>query len=69
MQGSSIRSALGPVTVSVLESLSGLALPSRTAEAWLGLSLVGAVVLALLAGVYPVWRMNRLDAVRAVRTG
>ena len=31
--------------------------------------LAGALVLALVAGVYPIWRMNRMDAVRSVRTG
>ncbi len=25
--------------------------------------------LTLLAGLYPIWRMNRFDAIRAVRTG
>ena len=29
----------------------------------------GALAVTALAGIYPIWRMNRLDAVRAVRTG
>jgi ABC-type lipoprotein release transport system permease subunit len=31
--------------------------------------LVGAIVIAVAAALYPVYRMNRFDAVRAVRTG
>jgi ABC-type lipoprotein release transport system permease subunit len=30
---------------------------------------VGAVLVALASAVYPIWRMNRADAVAAVRTG
>ena len=41
----------------------------RSAGALMPFALIGALVLALSAGLYPIWRMNRLDAVRAVRTG
>ena len=53
----------------VLDTLSGLELPLRTAGAWLAWVPLGALLLTLLAGLYPIWRMNRLDAVAAVRTG
>jgi len=64
-----VGSGLTPVLVSSLRVLSGLPLPYRSAQAFLAFSLVGAVLLALAAGLYPIWRMNRFDAVRAVRTG
>ena len=64
-----VGAGLTPVLVVALRALSGLALPLRSAGPWLWIALASAVVLALLAGAYPIWRMNRFDAVRAVRTG
>ncbi len=60
---------LVPIVVSSLRVLSGLELPLpgfSPSFLWVAL---GAVVLALLAGIYPIWRMNRSPAVRAVRGG
>jgi putative ABC transport system permease protein len=64
-----LGAGLTPVIVRALEALSGLPLPLRSAGAWLGACVAGALLLTLLAGIYPTWRMNRLDPVRAVRTG
>ena len=64
-----VGSGLTPVLVSALRVLSDLPLPMRGAGPFLALSLLGALALAIVAGLYPIWRMNRLDAVRAVRTG
>jgi putative ABC transport system permease protein len=60
---------LTPVLVSALRLLSGLELPLRTGGPWLAFALLGAMLLTVLAALYPVWRANRMDAVRAVRTG
>ncbi len=62
-------SALTPIVVKALRMMSGLPLPHRSAGPYLAWCLLGALVVTALAGVYPIWRMNRLDAVRAVRTG
>jgi len=64
-----LGSLLSPFIVEALQVISGLPLPQRGSGvnalwAWLG-----AVGVSLLAGVYPVWRMNRADAIAAVRTG
>ncbi len=67
--GCLVGAGLSPVLVSALRALSGLALPFRTAGVELAVGGLGAVMLALLAGLYPIFRMNRVDAVRAVRTG
>ncbi len=68
--GLAVGSALTPVVVSSLRVLSGLDLPMRWVGFVLGTAfLLGAVVLALVAGLYPIRRMRRMDAVRAVRTG
>ncbi|MEM7518211.1 MAG: ABC transporter permease, partial [Planctomycetota bacterium] len=63
--------ALTPLVISALQALSGLPLPLRLASGpfFLPACLLGAVLLCLLAGLYPAWRMNRMDAVRAVRAG
>jgi len=60
---------LTPVLVAALRVLSGLQLPFRTGGAWVAFALGSAVLLTVLAGLYPVWRAQRMDAVRAVRTG
>ena len=67
--GTALGAALTPLIVRVIDALSGLAMPLRTAGPWLVAVPVGAVLLAVLSGLYPIWRMNRLDAVAAVRTG
>ncbi len=60
---------LTPLLVATLRALSGLDLPLRTGGPWLAFALSAALALTVLAGLYPVWRANRMDAVRAVRTG
>lgn len=67
--GTALGAGLTPVIVRALEGLSGLELPHAGAGAWLALVPIGAVVVALLAAVYPILRMRRMDAVAAVRTG
>jgi len=67
--GVALGSALGPVVVGALEDVAGLTLPQRSAGPWIVLAALGSVGLTVLAGLYPIWRMNRFDAVRAVRTG
>lgn len=67
--GLAVGGALTPVIVEALQVISDLPLPHRSAGAYLGLCLGGALLVTVVAGVYPIWRMNRLDAVRAVRTG
>lgn len=67
--GSLVGLGLTPVLVIALRVLSGLDLPLRTAGPWVPFAIVAALVLTLAAALYPVWRSNRMDAVRAVRTG
>ena len=47
----------------------GLDLPLRSAGPWTLFACAAAVAVTLGAALYPVWRSNRMDAVRAVRTG
>lgn len=65
--GTGLGAALTPVIVRSLESLSGLELPHVGPGPWLWIVPVGAVVVAVLAAVYPIARMNRTNAVGAVR--
>ena len=67
--GLALGTALVPVVVKALRVLSGLDLPQpgTTLSTW-GAPLA-AVALALAAGLYPILRMQRMDPVRAVRTG
>jgi putative ABC transport system permease protein len=67
--GTALGALFTPVIVRALEGLSGLDLPERTAGPWLWICPLGALVLALLASLYPIRRMNRTSAVAAVRTG
>jgi len=60
---------LTPLLVASLSVLSGLDLPLRTGGAWLVFACAASLAITVLAGLYPVWRANRMDAVRAVRTG
>ena len=64
-----LGSLLSPFIVEALQVISGLPLPQRGAGVHALWGWLGAVAVALLAGVYPVWRMNRADAIAAVRTG
>lgn len=65
--GTLMGAALGPVIVRALEALSGLDLPDVLAVRWLVAMPLASIALALLAIVYPILRMNRTDAVAAVR--
>ncbi len=65
--GTALGAALTPVIVRSLEALSGLDLPDVGPGAWTWIVPTGAVVLALFAALYPIARMNRTDAVSAVR--
>ena len=67
--GAAVGLGLTPVLVTALRLLSGLDLPLRTAGPWALFALLFALVVTLAAGLVPVWRTRRLDAVRAVRTG
>ena len=65
-----LGSVLTPVIVRALEVLSGLALPQRFAgPGLLTAFLLGALGITALAGLYPIWRMGRMDPVSAVRSG
>jgi putative ABC transport system permease protein len=65
--GTLLGAALAPVIVRALEALSGLDLPDMSAGSWLWMMPLGAIALALFAALYPIARMNRTDAVAAVR--
>ena len=67
--GLALGSALAPVVVGALRVISGLALPAPTSGLYAIWALAGAVGVCVLAGLYPIWRMNRVSAVAAVRTG
>jgi len=67
--GAALGAAVIPVTVQALTVISGLSLPPVGPGIWLPLGWGGAVLVGVLAGVYPIWRMNRNDAIAAVRLG
>lgn len=67
--GLGLGNLLSPVIIRALESLSGLELPLKGAGVWNWITLGAAILITMLAGAYPVWRMNRTDQVRAIRTG
>lgn len=67
--GALVGLGLTPVLVVALRVLSGLDLPLCSAGAWVAFAFLAALALSLAAGLYPVWRSNRMDVVRAVRTG
>ncbi|MEZ5977845.1 MAG: FtsX-like permease family protein [Planctomycetota bacterium] len=61
--------AVTPAVVRALRVLSGLDLPVPAfAPAWAAIPLV-AVAIALVAALYPVWRLRRASPAAAVRTG
>ena len=59
---------LAPVVVDALRTLSGLPLPSPSPGLEVLIAWGGAVVTAVVAGLYPVRRLERLSAVAAVRS-
>ncbi len=67
--GAAIGAGLTPVIVRALRVISGLPLPDAGPGWWFVAGWGGAIAVALLAGLYPIWRMNRGNAVAAVRTG
>lgn len=67
--GCALGSGLAPVIVWALEGLSGLDLPVAAPGPRLALVPLGTCALTLFASLYPILRMNRMDPVRAVRTG
>lgn len=67
--GTALGAALTPVVVRALEALSGLDLPDVAPVSWLVACPIGAVLLSLAASVYPILRIQRMDALAAVRTG
>ncbi len=67
--GAALGASLAPVIVRALRVVSGLPLPAVGPGWWFAAGWGGAIVVALLAGLYPIWRMNRGNAVAAVRTG
>ncbi len=67
--GAALGAGLTPVIVRALRVVSGLPLPSVGPGWWSLAGWGGAVVVAVLAALYPIWRMNRGNAVAAVRTG
>lgn len=69
LTGALVGAALVPIAVTALRALSGLDLPIVSVVAWIAWGAGGALALALVAGLYPIWRMQRADALEAVRTG
>ncbi len=67
--GAALGAAVIPVIVQALTVISGLPLPSVGPGIWLPLGWGGAIVVGVLSGLYPIWRMNRNDAIAAVRLG
>lgn len=59
--------AVTPVIVRSLVVISGLPLPLASPGLHLGFAWAGAVVVTLLAALYPIERIRRLSAARAVR--
>jgi len=65
--GALVGAALVPIAVTALRTLSGLALPIVSVGPWVAWGAVGALGLALLAGLYPIWRMQRAGVLEAIR--
>ncbi|MBK8177951.1 MAG: FtsX-like permease family protein [Planctomycetes bacterium] len=64
-----LGSALAPVIVRALRVVSGLPLPLPGLSWHHGIAAAGAVVLALVSVLYPLWRMVRSNPAQAVRSG
>lgn len=67
--GAGIGLASTPLVVGALEELAGLELVAAGSGIWTWATPLGTLGIALLSALYPVWRVSRVDAVRAVRTG
>ena len=71
--GGAIGVALGYgmvyLMIDALKLLSGLELPYVGFQWDYLLAALGAFLVTIVAGFYPVWKMNRMSPVRAVRTG
>ena len=67
--GTAVGLALVPPVVAAVESLSGLNLPPVFRPVVILQGLGGAILVGLLASVYPIYRLGRMDTLRAVRTG
>ena len=67
--GASLGLALGPVIVGSLRVISGLPLAAPGLTPSLAWGALGACAVAVAWGTYPIWRMNRMSAVAAVRSG
>ncbi len=66
--GALLGASLAPIVVRSLQELSGLGLP-QVGPGWaLPEGVLGALLLAFAASVYPLWRMIRTDPVAAVRS-
>lgn len=57
-----------PLIVSALDSIAGLSLEAASPGLWIPLTFAGAIVVAAVSSLYPIWRAHTVDAVRAVRT-
>ncbi len=70
--GGALAALLGtlatPLVVHSVQTLAGLTLPMRDLRTWCLLALAGGLAVSLVAALYPIRRLNRFDAVRAVRT-
>ena len=66
--GGLLGASLSPVIVKSLAVISGLPLQAVGPGLHLVWAGLGAVLLALLAGVYPVWRLHRSSSLAAIRT-
>jgi putative ABC transport system permease protein len=67
--GALVGAALVPIAVTALRALSGLDLPIVGVGRWVAMGAAGALGLALVAGLYPIWRMQRAGVLEAVRMG
>ena len=66
--GVTLGAGLTPVIVAALRKLSGLDLPHAFPTDAAIVGFFGAVGLALIAAIYPIRKMQRMDPVRAVRS-
>lgn len=57
------------ILIDALKLLSGLELPQVGFQRDYLVAALGAFLVTLFAGLYPIWKMSRMDPVRAVRTG
>jgi len=61
--------AIVPQVVSAVQSLSGLDLPQVIRPGVVATGLLGSLALGFLACLYPIYRLGRMDTLKAVRTG